>query len=106
MAYYGPDWLRPYAMGMWYPADWLNGPWSKNDQMAFDRMYDFSVFGMYPFKQQFDTILNERNWNFYSKQNNIGYSDIVDPRKYNQSFGNRSTSFMLQISSNVKRLYR
>lgn len=105
--YYGPDWLRPYAMALWNTEDWLNGEWSKSDQEAFDILYDFNVFGISPFRDNFDRILNEKAWNAYSKRYGLTYADIKDPRKYHTAFGqsqlmNGGVNF---VSRNLKRLY-
>lgn len=106
--YHGPDWLRPYAMALWYPQDWLNGEWSKADQDAFERLYDFNIFGIRPFGTQFDDILNQKDWDLYSDRYQMDYKDIKDPRKFMNHFGQNATvrSSIAFVSSNVKRLYR
>lgn len=111
MTYYGPDFLRPYAMAVWNTEDWLNGSWSKEDQAAFDLLYDFNVMGIRPFGSNFDRILDQKDWDFYSGRYDLTYSDIKDPRKFHNSFGNATGmkqvgSYLNYVSDNVKRLYR
>lgn len=106
-SYYGPDWLRPYAMAFWNTEDWLNGEWTKQDQEAFDILYGFSVFGYNPVRDNFDRILNAKAWDNYAERNGLDYSDIKDPRKFSSSFGQSQlvTGGLNFVSSNIKRLY-
>lgn len=99
--YYGPEWLRPYAQAFWYPKDWLSGTWSKNDQEAFDTLYQFDFF-----RGQFDKILNERNRSNYFDRFGIDYSMISDPRNAVGSAPLVSRSAAFRVSDNIKRLYR
>lgn len=111
MTYYGPDALRPYAMAFWHTSEWLEGPWSKLDQDAFDFLYDLNILGYTPFKNEFEKIQAEKNWDFYSNRYGLTYSDIKDPIKFHNNFGAMSGSRQFYnslnfVSSNVKRLYR
>lgn len=106
-AYYGPEWLRPYAQAFWYPKEWLYGSWSKGDQAAFDDLYNFNIGGWSPFRNEFDKILNEKNRSTYFNNTGLTYADIFDPRKAVGSvISSGGVSNFLRISDNVKRLYR
>lgn len=105
--YYGPEVFRPYAMALWNTEDWLNGTWSEADQNAFDILYDFNVFGYNPWRSHVDDILNAKAWDAYSDRYDLDYSDIKDPRKFHNNFGqtrlvNGGLNF---VSQNIKRLY-
>lgn len=97
--YYGPDFLKPYMMAFWDTESWLNGPWSENDQNAFNLLYDFSLF-----RGKFDQILDKKVNAAYLSANQMTYSDVYDPRKLkSNSVGGQTINF---LSSNIKRLYR
>lgn len=104
--YYGPKEFEPYVMAFWDPRGFLYSPWTKEKQDAFDVLYNFQVpyTGWSPFRDQFDSILNQRNNDIYLARNDISYGDIKDPRKLASTHSGTLNTINF-ISSNIKRLY-
>lgn len=97
--YYGPKHLKPYMMAFWDTESWLNGEWSKEDQDAFNFLYDFSLF-----RGKFDEILDAKSHAAYLRNNQLDYSDVYDPRKLKSvTTHSQAVNF---VSRNIGRLYR
>lgn len=106
MTYYGPKEWEPYVTAFWDPNQFLNSEWSYEKQKAFNDLYNFSVFGWSPFRDQFDSILDSRNDQLYLDRYGLDWSDVKDPRKLSQSKRSASVNAINFVSSNIKRLYR
>lgn len=103
--YYGPKEFGPYVQAFWDPVGFLDGEWSYDKQKAFSNLYNFSIGGWSPFRNQFDSILDARNDQLYLDRYGLDYSDVKDPRKF--VHGSSPVVHTLNfVSDNVKRLYR
>lgn len=105
--YYGPLEHKEYIDAIQHPEDWLNAEWSEEKQKVFNDLYDFSIGGWSPFRNQFDKILDERNRDLYMDRYDINYADVKDPRKLATTSSVRNMFGGINfVSSNVKRLYK
>lgn len=105
--YYGPDEWSEYVDAFWHPKEWINSEWSKAKQDAFNNLYDLGVLGWYPFRDEFDKILNDRNNELYMGRYDLDYSDVKDPRKLSTTSSVKVLGNGINfVSSNIKRLYR